>query len=243
MKKYFCIFLPFILLFSIIFPLKIKPVKAEGVYFRVITEDTPFYLTQNDTTPLFYLPYTYYVKVIREELNFFYVEYGEGDDMPCIDGYVPKGMLFDDNLSAESRYPLITITTLNSLSLYEDINKTKTLQYVFKDRNLVFYGTNFSPNGEKLYYVSYNNKLGYVCEEDIIPFTISNHPNPLTFLPEEKPPIEEPPTTSQKENSTVTLRYLIIGLLAFAGIFALIIAFKGKPIAKQNGYFDENEYE
>jgi hypothetical protein len=230
-------------LFSIIFPLKITPIKAEGSYFRVITEDTPFYLTQTDSTPLFFLPYTYYVKVIREEVNFYYVEYGEGNDMPCIDGYVPKDMLFDDGLSAESRYPFLTLITSNSSSLYEDVSKNKTLQYVFKDRELIFYGTNFSSNGETLYFVSYNNKLGYVSEENVIPFTIANHPNPLTFLPEEKPPKTEPIEPPKKENGTLTLRYLIIGILAFAGIFALIVVFKGKPNAKTNGYFDENEYE
>lgn len=243
MKKSFCIFLPFIILINIIFTLGVKPVKAEGSYLRVITEDTPFYLTQTDTTPLFFLPYTYYVRVIREELNFYYVEYGEGNDMPCIDGYVPKDMLYDDGLSAESRYPFIKIITSNSSILYEDSNKISSLQYVFKDRELIFYGTNYSTNGETLYFVSYNNKLGYVSEEDVIPFILPNHPNPLTFIPEETPPKTEPIEPPQKDNNTVTLRYLIIGILAFAGIFALVIVFKGKPNAKTNGYFDENEYE
>ena len=243
MKRSFCIFLPFIVLFSIIFPLSVKTVKAEGSYLRVITEDTPFYLSQADTSPLFFLPYTYYVKVIREEVDFYYVEYGEGNDMPCIDGYVPKDMLFDDSLSAQSRYPFLTLTTSASSTLYEDVNKNKTLQYVFKDRELIFYGTNFSSNGETLYFVSYNNKLGYVSEEDIIPFTIPNHPNPLTFIKEETPPSSKPIETPEKDNGTSTLRYLIIGILAFAGIFAMIIVFKGKPNTKTNGYFDENEYE
>ena len=244
MKRLISFFILLINVFIIpIFSLNVMPVRALSPYLRVITTDTPFYSNQNSDKPLFYLPYTYYVRVIREELNFYYVEYGDGKDMPCIDGYVPKEMLFDDGLSAISRYPSITIKTSNHAILYLDTNKNTALQYVFKDRELTFYGIYTDDSGETLYYVSYNNKLGYVSEEDVIPFTIPNHPNDLTFIPKEEEKVEDPPPTIDQPKNTTTLRYLIIGCLALAGIFALVIAFNKKPSSKQISYYEESEYE
>ena len=40
---------------------------ASGDYLRVITSDTPVYEDRSMTKLLFYLPYTYYVKILSVE--------------------------------------------------------------------------------------------------------------------------------------------------------------------------------
>ncbi len=246
MKKRFFQFLLLIMCFSLCNPslTRIEKVNAQSPYLRVTTEDTPFFSDEGGQNLLFYLPYTYYVKIISENVNFYHVEYGGEKGLIAIDGYVPKDNLFDDTLTAESRYPQIKIRTSNPTLLYSNSQLTSYAQYVFSGRELNYYGKLTSENGEILYYVEYNNRLGYVKEADIVPFTVPIHPNPLTFIPEPEPsPPTQPTTPEETKENNQTLRYVIIGCLAFAGIFALMVALKSKPQKVNVGYFEENEYE
>ena len=201
-------------------------VKSE--FLRVITEDTPFFSDKSADTPLFYLPYTYYVRVKDYGEVFTHVEYG--NDGAALDGYVPTDKLFDDGLTVIAPFPEITATTATTAVLYASAETTTAVQYIFGGRNLYFYGTYYSPQGKTLYYVGYNDRLGYVKEEDLVPFTLSYHPNELTFLtPDtpEQPEQKEPEKPSAQ--AVFDLRIAIIAVLGLAGLVALIVAFNKKP--------------
>lgn len=224
---------------------EVKTARAEvkSEYLRVITEDTPFFADKSADAPLFYLPYTYYVKVKAYGEVFTHVEYAaEGH---AIDGYVPTEKLFSDGLKVESPYPEVTALTAGTTTLYLTAELNSTVQYVFGGRKLYFYGTNFSPQGKALYYVGYNDRLGYVKEEDLVPFTVNQHPNELTFLkpePTEEPKPEEP--ENPPAQSVFDLRIAIFAVLGLAGIIALIVAGSRKPKASPAAsYYDENDYE
>jgi len=246
MKK-FILFLTVILTLSIsFFPFAINAdVYADTGYLRVITNDTPFYKNSGDTSPLFYLPYTYYVKVIEDGDKFVHVEWN-GDKCAAIDGYVPKDALFNDNLSVTDPFAFMTIKTSTNAVLYSDSDLNTAIQYVFPDRDMFYYGTYTGANGN-LYYVSYNGKLGYVKEAEVYPFTLPNHPNELTFIePTEPtvPPVEEENNSITATEDFFSLKIIIIVCLLFAGLVALFVALKGKPKkATASGYYDENEYE
>ena len=68
MKKRLKIFIPIaiaaISFLSVLFPVREARAEASGAYMRVITQDTPFYADSSGTQLLFYLPYTYYVKIL-----------------------------------------------------------------------------------------------------------------------------------------------------------------------------------
>ena len=215
--------------------------RADGEYLRVITTDTPFYLDANDTAPLFYLPYTYYVKVLNSSAGFIHIEcYGDGNT-PAVDGYVPDGYLFDDGLIVSSPYVVLDVTTAKTAVLYADSDLKNPVQYIFADRTLHYYG-HFLSGGEMIYYVDYNGRLGYVRESEIYPFSIPNHPNELTFLTPEEPP--EQPTEPQQTDGVLSLKIVIIACLIFAGIIALIFAFgKVKTKSVAAAYYDDNDYE
>lgn len=217
--------------------------RAGSLYLRVITDDTPFYQNVTDQTPLFYLPYTYYVKIIGSNNGFYHVEcYGNGNS-PVLDGYVPENYLFDDGLTVTYPYVSLSITTVNSTMLYADSQLKTSLQYVFQDRSMQYYGALNTDNGI-IYYVGYNNRLGYVKESDVFPFSIPNHPNELTFIEPEIPetPVDDAPQSSA--TATFDLKFAIIACLIFAGLVALFIAFsKSKPAKTAVSYYDENDYE
>ena len=215
-----------------------------GEYLRIITDDTPFYADKTADTPLFYLPYTYYVRVLSRGELFSHVEYGSGG--AAIDGFVPTDKLFYDGLTVEKPFPDVKTLTANTAVLYKTAALSNTVQFVFEGRELYLYGKNFSPQGKILYYVGYNDKLGYVKEEDVLPFTVANHPNELTFLPPDPEPEPEPeqPKEETPSDSVFNLRIAIFAVLGLAGVIALILALNKKPkTSPAASYYDENDYE
>ena len=217
--------------------------RAITEYRRVITHDTPFYSDATGTKALFYLPYTYYVKVLEVGQILSHVEcFGTGSSI-ALDGYVPTSMLFDDQLPVQKPYMEKEILTLSTTVLYLDKGLTEPIQYVFTSRTLVYYGYVQNDSGAIVLYVGYNNRLGYVAETDIVPFETTIHPNELTFLiPEPEPEI--PPETPVTDNSSlITIRTIIVICLFFAGLIALFVAIKNKPKNNVTSFYDENEYE
>lgn len=251
MKKFACLVIIMTILCLFI------PVKAtananfEQGYARIIDQKTPFYSDENGLELLFYLPYTYYVKVINSNNAFYHVEYGGFSNNPTIDGYVPKTALFFDGLTVEAPYPSVSVSSFNSCALYQTFNMNKTLKHIFKNRKIMPYGHNYAPNGEICYYVSYNDTLGYVYESDLSPFTILDHKNPLTFLSKEpEPDTPAPPTDNEEQqtsdsNNYFSLRIVIIICLVFAGIISVFVAVKGatKKSPDFSAYYEENDYE
>lgn len=230
------------------FPLtRLYAVAADsGAYARIITDDTPFYKDPLGMQLLFYLPYTYYVRVIDDKGTLAHVECCV-DGAAAIDGYVPANMLFYDGQSVTSPYALVNITTAGTAVLYADYTLKTSVQYIFEGRTMQYYGV--IPTGENscIFYVSYNDRLGYVKESEVLPFEIALHPNELTFLPKEQPapPAESLPEQSTAAENTFDLKIIIIGCLIFAGIIAMFVAFRKKPSAAAVtvGYYDENDYE
>ncbi len=241
-RVYACIF-AFVFSLSI-FSIKTKPVYAESLFARVITEDTPFYQTETSTQPLFFLPYTYYVKILKIDKNFTHVEcYGDGDTA-TIDGFVPTDMLFFDDLSVQNPFVVLQLTTIDTAVLYDDALLFEQSQYIFANRKLNYYGSIETQNG-KAYFVSYNDRLGYIKESDVYPFSIPNHPNELTFLTPDTPtPPQTETPTQQNANDFFGIRVAIIICILFAGVVALFFALSKRPDKKiASTYYDDNDYE
>ena len=211
-------------------------------YLRVIAEDVPFYAFSTDETPLFYLPYTYYVRLIENGERFTRVEFG-GDGY-TLDGFVPSDKLFYDGQEVDSPFPETEIFTVKTAVLYKDAALTTPVQYLFEGRKLYLYGGFLSPQNQPIYYISYNDKLGYIKEEDITPFVIPDHPNELTFLNTDGGETQEAERAATQESDYgLTLRVAIIAVLALAGFFALFFTAGKKSKATAAGYYDENDYE
>ena len=223
-----------------------RTANAESSYLRVITEDTPFYQNVSDAEPLFFLPYTYYVKVIESGTNYTRVECKANSDAPAIDGFVPTDMLFSDQLTVVEPYLNLSVKTATTALLFEDSALSTPLQYVFSEREMNYYGKYVNQSGYIVYYVSYNNRLGYVKESDIYPFSYPNHPNELTFIKPETPPSTEqtPANPSTASDGTLSIKIIIIASLIFAGVIALIFAIKNRPSRSSAvTFYDENDYE
>ena len=229
-----------LLILTVLPPLNI-PVRAAGgeIYLRVTDETTPFYSDAKAEDFLFFLPYTYYVKILSESGGIAHAEIG-GKGIK-LDGFVPIADLYDDGLYVEDPYPDITLTTVKSAVLYADLKLSAPIMYVFASRTLKYFGT-VTGGDEVIYFVSYNDHLGYVKESDIAPFSIPQHPNPLTFVKED--PLPEPNASEERDTEiTSVLRIVIIGALLLAGVIGLAVSLSKKDKPKKAYYYDENETE
>ncbi len=221
-----------------------RAVADQSEYLRIASQSTPFYKNPNDQIPLFYLPYTYYVKLLSISEDFYHVECFISATIPSIDGFVPKECLFLDGLTVSNPYPNLNLTSSTTAVLYADQNLKTQIQYIFPERNMRYYGS-FSTEEGMLYYVGYNGKLGYIKESTVYPFAIPNHSNDLTFLPSEEVESGKQEQISEKAKDTAfSIKVLIIGCLMFAGIVALFVILKQRTTPTiRAGYYDENEYE
>ncbi len=214
---------------------------AISEYLRVIEKDVPFYSDAYGRNFVLCLPYTYYVKYLDDVGSLTHVEILTTGG--AIDGYVDKSALYEDGLYVATPYVNVSLVTANVCMLYSDAELTVPLQYVFADREATYYGYVKTPVGTKAYCVGYGDKLGYIKESDVIPFSIADHPNELTFItPTETP---EPPVDDTAPNDNpddLSLKLIIVLCLVLAGVIGLFVAFKKKTV-KKTSFYDENDFE
>lgn len=219
---------------------------ANGKYMRVTNSETTFYSDKSGTGIKFNLPYSYYVKILFEDEEFYHVQcYGNSNI--ALDGYVKKDGLFYDGLEVIRPYLELKIKTASPAVMYSDEGLTSTIQYIFPSRELDYYGHYTTNSGENLVFVGYNGRLGYIKETEIVSFSIPLHPNPLTFIEPELPEENESSDVVDKsgEIKLNVIRIAVVITLSFAGLLGLILVMKRKQPSKEKEtiYYDENEYE
>lgn len=225
----------------LIFPYNVETLKADAYvkYGRAITDDVGFYKDSSATKLLFYLPYTYYVKILDEGLAVCHVEiYSTNSLTPSIDGYVYTDQLYFDDLNPINPYYEQELITLSVTPFYENSSCEKILRYVFENRSLRLYGYLKDLNGSYLYFAEYNGAIGYVKEEYVTPFSFTFHPNPL---PQPEIP-DEPTDTTQTENGNGVNALKVGIIISLCLAVVCIIAFTIKPEKRRHvDDADDNE--
>ena len=206
---------------------------AQTEYLRITEYDTPFYADSNLTEFLFFLPYSYYLKLLSVDEQAVKVEIS--GEIPAIDGYVKKNLLSSDGQNVDNPYPALKITTCRQTALYSDYELKNESRYIFAERELNYYGYVKTQTGYA-YFVSYGDSVGYVKEDSLYPFTVPLHKNPFLGHTEEVKPAVKP----AENGVSLTVRIIIIGCLVAAGLIAAII-FR-KPKEQDGAYYDENDY-
>ena len=240
MKKFIFTLIAVTLFFN--FYINEIPVYAnQPSYARIVTEGVAF-CKNPDGEVVFCLPYSYYVKVLQVGYPYSHVEvYGENDQGSTLDGFVLTSELVLDNFGIDKPYLDLVITTATTTNLYQNANLTKIERSIFEGRKLIYYGYLLDDFGEYVYYVKYNDQVGYVKESYITPFTIPLHEIPIVIEPEPLP--ETPPETPKPQKNLDALKIAIILCLSLAGVIVLVAFFKPKKQVVLTNYYDENDYE
>ncbi len=213
---------------------------AENKTFaRVLSSDIAFYKNAGDETPLFFLPYSYYVKVLNYSEPFSHVECYGANGQPSLDGYCLSESLYFDSAMPKNPYLSLKISNRQMTALYSSLNDLEPMLFLSENRSLCYYGYSFNESGETFYLVSYLNKLGYVKDTDVYVFNFTPHENPLPQLIKEESEVSQP--VKPQNNKASNLKIAIIVCLGFATLIIIFSLIKPKNKAKEQ-YFD-NDYE
>ena len=209
---------------------------AASEYLRIVNDETPIFADAEMKEFLFYLPYTYYVKLISAENGVALVECS-GENLPAVEGYVLYSDLLSDGKTVLAPYVNLKIKTCKSAALYVEPTLKTESRYIFAERELCYYGHVKTESGFA-YFVGYGGNVGYVKEDCLYPFTVQNHPNPMSDT--ESDTANPTTKTTNKGGISLTVRIIIIASLIAAGIIAAF-AFR-KPRENDASYYDENDF-
>lgn len=220
--------------------------RAYDSFGRAIERDVGFYKDPQASELLFYLPFTYYVRIAEKGETVSRAELFAGDySTPAIDGYVYTDSLYYDGTSPETPYCELTLTTAAPAGFYADAAATVLVRHIFENRALKFYGYTYDAEGNYVYFVDYNGELGYVREECVVPFEIAPHPAPLP-QPEE-PETPQTPETPPEGGGALSTGLKIAVIVALVLAVAVILAFSVRPHNKKpeepfEENYSDNEY-
>lgn len=221
-----------------VFPVKENIANAESEYYRVVTNGVYLNSSANDSSAVFELPLSYYVKKTGETNEYYHVEcYGESDKTPKIDGYVLKDLVKKSTFKS-SPYLRLTIKTNASVVLYKDKALKEPLRVIFSDKELGYYGKIPLDNGGMAYYVNYGSEIGYVNEEFILPFSVPMHETPIENekIETTKEPTENSSINESKKDSELKIIVIIAVILSAVIILGLIVIPEKKNAEKNSDY-------
>ena len=143
----------FALLFTTFFPATQKTRAAEIGYARVLNQVTYLYNSADTSSPCFLIPETYYVKLIRDDGDFYFVEY-LADLAPyykSIAGYCRKTDLYVCDYVPGSPYLYYNIEVYDGAKGYKNSTLSKA-DYLFNSGNPVIYYGKMKINNVLFYY-------------------------------------------------------------------------------------------
>ena len=187
--------------------------ESDGQYAQAVTTSAYFFSQKDLSTSLFAVPYTYCVQVIRDDGQWYYVQYAEDEGIyRAVYGYVLKS-----DFSLLSQPPPATYLFKSITVTYTAGGGDPSLPALGEiEMQAAFYCTYYS--GATAYsYVLCGETFGYIEG--------ANDDYPLNELPAEQPPEEE----DQSEGNPAVAAVVIVALAAGALILIFLSTKKRKP--------------
>ncbi len=161
-------------------------------YARVLNENTPFYSDPNCKILKFYLPYSYFVRIIKTGTEYTRVIYMENALAPAREGYVKTADLYVCDYLPENPYPQLKLTLKNDEILFSNPAEGDAL-VVLTAGNCAYYYGETQIGGDSFYYVFSGVYVGYVRKDAFYAHSLAPHPKEL--------PVEEPDQSKQGQSS------------------------------------------
>lgn len=151
--------------------------RADEVKFAmVVSDDAAFYADAGCEIIKFYLPKSYFVKVVSAYGDVSRVIYmDDGSDYPMREGYVKTVDLDFSFASPSAPYPSVTLTACSDEVLFSGTDKSQPKTVIASGSHATYYGS-ITVSGEKLLYVYANGFIGYVRESGFAPYEVGLHP-------------------------------------------------------------------
>lgn len=223
--KQFVILLMFLLFIPYAGPYCVAGAETTDLYAAVDLEEVYFYSQPNETSGLFIIPRTYYVKVVKLADPFCSVEYLE-DAPPYrkVSGYCKKSELYFVDFTPARPY----------------LKKEITVEYVLPDQpsppvdsglstlkaTYLFYGT-YRIGSSLYWYVYGNGEFGYLPATEELTYELNDD-----YIAKTDPePTQNPSDTPSASLSGVHI-FLICAVCVLAAVAAFFLL-RGKPAPKE----------
>ncbi len=216
-------------------------IAQEVSWVRITKNSVLLYATQEATKGMFLLEKSYYLEVISQLEDMYFVSLMDNSlDFPQITGYVfKKDVELCETAPITPYYPqeILTVCSHSATIKLTPNPSAEVLLTATNTQQVSYYGTIVSYK-KTWYYVKYADTFGYVESDMVTQPNIQLHPMPLV-----KPtvPVEETPTTPTEqqptENISPTAEVILIvfvALLALAITFALFLPVKTKGVFEQD---------
>ncbi len=230
----------------VLFPTKVW---ASTGYVRVVAPEVTLYRApvEHRDYALFFLPETYYLRIVDEQGGFYEVEYQDGESgFPVLYGYVKKDTVSTDYPTpTEPIYEKQTLSVIKACYVYATPwEGGELLATALSGQTVRLYGTFPDKTGESLfYYVRLGHTMGYISAQNCTAPLFSPHPDPIltpsvsvSLSPSqnaEKPPIITP------VKKTDVLQIILILAICLTVLLALYTAFRPKKNTER--YEDEED--
>lgn len=223
---------------------------AEVGYVRIVTPFVPLYRApvEHRDYALFYLPETYYLKVIDAQGGFYEVEYQDGENgFPVLYGYVKKDAVsLDYQTPTPPLYQKQTLSVIKSCYVYATPHENgELLATALQGQTVRLYGAYPDKTGENVfYYVRLGHTMGYLPASVCTPPQNQPHPDPVitpsvSVSTTPSVAVSASPSVQPVKKTEVLKIALILGV-CLAVLLALYTAFR--PKKTQERYFEEEDF-
>lgn len=175
MKKLLVLFLIISFISSAAFsPPKTGATRANATsftYARVVVSDAAFYADRSLSMPRFFLPESYFVRIISDDLDVCRVAYMDGTSRPVKEGYVKTVCLSFVYEVPAVIYPDVTLSVKTEEVLFSDLTSFTPRAVLSASSSAVYYGETVF-GGETYVYVYASGYVGYVRKSGFDPFSV-----------------------------------------------------------------------
>lgn len=214
-------------------------------YARVLNEKTPFYSDPNCKILKFYLPYSYFVRIIKAGDEATKVIYMENEQAPAREGYVKTCDLYICDYVPESPYPRLKLTLKNDGILFSNPSSGEALVVLNAGEVAYYYGEAQS-SSDAYYYVFSGTYVGYVRKDAFFEHALPLHPQEIPKTEPDEPDFSEPTSddrpSDENDNSSLLSAVIIIAvsLITISVIYAL---FRSESKSIKRAAASDDEYE
>lgn len=223
-------------------PLCVKANAESPRYGRILTESVGLYSDRGEDMK-FFIPYSYYVKILSIGEIYTKVSYGyEDSKCPILTGYIRNVDLNLIDYIPTSPYAVITLTVISDGVLFNDSDLSFQKIGVCSGSQVYYYGSAYSQDGEDLCYVCYDGYLGYMRTSCFSPFSVKLNPDPI-----ESPDDEESQSANEPARKTPsffrsdTMQIMIIACISIVAISIVYLLFKPQDTRMKSKANEDDE--
>lgn len=201
-------------------PKKAASAAEEERYAVAAQTDVWFYAAEDEESGLFLLPYTYYVRVIREGTLYTAVRYLD-DVQPykSVTGFCKTEALTFVDFVPERPFLRKEITAVYSLPSAPPMGKGS---FDKLERTFVYYGASYAGTA-KYYYVYADGVFDYIPAVQEVLFELNTD-----YLRPSSGEAEEPPPPAEESSSLSPLQIVLLSALALAVVLVAVLVVRGR---------------